>query len=101
VGYNSTRAQAGPAYAWAYREDFVEEGMRFFQKEVAELRTEDRRAVVRSLTRAVIIQQRAKRLDGIVQKVLSRYLGPIGRWQGHLTLKLKQSAVEIFGTSCH
>ena len=82
-------------------EDFVEEGMLFFQKELAALRIEGRRAVVRSLMRAVLIQQRAGRLTAIAQKALRLYLGPTGRWQGHLTLNLKRDAVEIFGTSCH
>ena len=80
-------------------DDSVQEGMRCFQKELGGLRADVKRAAVRSFTRAVVVQQKARRLSGVARTVLCPYLGSIGRWQGHLTLQLKQDALKVFGTS--
>ena len=80
-------------------DDSVQEGMRCFQKELGGLRADVKRAAVRSFTRAVVVQQKARRLSGVARTVLCPYLGSIGRWQGHLTLQLKQDALKVFDTS--
>ena len=73
-------------------------GLSDFEREVNDLTPTRKRAAVRSLMRVVKVQEAPRRVDTVVRQELASYFGPMGRWQGYLTLDLKQAALAIFST---
>ena len=73
-------------------------GLSDFEREVNNLTPTRKRAAVRSLMRVVKVQETCQRVDTVVRQELVSYFGPMGRWQGYLTLHLKQAALAIFHT---